>query len=530
MTKDPSDLATDSLRGGTSLFVGVGIATVVSGIGSILIGRLLGPGDYALYSLALILPTILFSLTIFGIDAALVRYIPRLRMQGKENEATGVLKAGLILRIVIACVLAIIGYFGSDVFADIVIHRPSLAPLIQTSSFAILFEALLWVSFYSLQGLDRMSWSGLTRTTHAILKAVISVGLIILGFGVLGGIIGFVASYVLSGIVSIFLLIWNSRSLREYIDESVSVIQMAKRILSFGLPLYVVTIIASLMIQYRLILLATFTSDFEIGNFNAAVNIATILIGVTAPLLMVLLPAFSKLSATERGEIWGVAFSSGQRYVSFFVLPCISLFVILSDSIVYLLYGTEYTSASLYLIWFSTVLLVLTIGSGFLESFLIGLGENILTLSFWSVFFVLFLPLGWLFVSSYGIIGMIFAELVSRLIAYLYGYWKGKTKYGIWIDGQGIMRVLAAAGLAGVLTFVIQSIINLSYLLELIICMLVYITLYMTFLPLTRAIRHTDLDLLHTAFSEIRGVRIIANSGIQYERFLLNRFGHEQAT
>lgn len=498
------------------------MATVITGIGSILIGRYLGPSDYALYGLALIFPTLLFSFSIFGVDVSLVRYIPKLRAEGRFDEANSVLRTGLLLRVISGAAMAIIGVIGSDLFAAMVLNRPALAPLIRFASIAVAFEALFWVTFYLFQGLDKMTWSGGSRFVQAFSKAFISVGLILLGFSLFGAVTGFVASYVLSAILSVVLLFselrkGGSKGLHRFSKKA-----HARMLLSFGIPLYAVTIIASLAIQYRLVVLATFASDIEIGNFSAVVNIATLLASISAPLIMSLLPVFSKVSSTGTQTEIKKAFTVAHRYVALLVVPSTILFMILSKEIVLFLYGPEYGLAALYLMQFASIFLLVGLGNGVLESFFNGIGENKLTLAFWTVYLTLFLPLGFFLTQEAGVTGLIAAEFISRACACVYGLWVGKRRLHMTMDIRGIVQVFLSAGVAGGFLLIFELVVQINELFVLLIGAALFFFLYLTLVPLTGALRESDIDLLDRAFSPMRGINKIAMPLLKYERFVLS--------
>ena len=69
-----TDIAEKAARGGLFLFAGNAFATVVLAIGAIMTARLLGPSIYGLYTLTLLIPSLLVSLADLGMNSALVRF------------------------------------------------------------------------------------------------------------------------------------------------------------------------------------------------------------------------------------------------------------------------------------------------------------------------------------------------------------------------------------------------------------------------------------------------------------------------
>ncbi|MEM2261641.1 MAG: oligosaccharide flippase family protein, partial [Ignisphaera sp.] len=68
------NIAEESIRGVLALFTGDVLSTIILAIGSILMARFLGPEGYGLYSLSLVIPTIMLSLIALGIDHAVIRF------------------------------------------------------------------------------------------------------------------------------------------------------------------------------------------------------------------------------------------------------------------------------------------------------------------------------------------------------------------------------------------------------------------------------------------------------------------------
>jgi len=517
-----TDLAEDSIRGATSLVLGMVTATIVNGIGTILVGRLLGPVLYAQYSLALVLPSLLFSFSIFGIDIALVRYVPKMRAEGNDKEALRTLRVGLLLRLLIVAFVSITGFLLSGLFAEAVLGRPSLAPYIAFSCIAVAFEGLFWVAFFALQSLDKPSWSGFIRIFQASMKAGMSVFLILIGLEMFGAISGFVLSYVVTGVISIALLAKELQKYGEVNFKGRNKTYYTKLIMIFGLPLYAVTIIAAFAIQYRLVLLAAFSSDVDVGNFSVAVNISTLLRAVSAPLFIALLPAFSRVSTLSGDSDISRAFAMAHRYVALVIVPAATIFMIMSQEIILLLYGSEYATASMYLTLFSSVFLLVGLGNGVLTSFFSGVGKNTLTLLFYVVYVVAFLPLGFISTALAGGQGLIAAHFVSTLLACIVGLWKGKQQLHLKYDFLSLGRIYLSSGIAAVMILLLNQLVEMHYVATVIAGFSLFILFYLTLLPLTRAVRDQDIRILDGALGAMRGINLAIGPILKYERMVLS--------
>ncbi|MGQ9468430.1 MAG: oligosaccharide flippase family protein [Nitrososphaerales archaeon] len=87
------EIAEDSARGGFFLFTGNALSLIILAIGSIIVARLLGPENYGLLALSLVVPSILAGFIDFGMTHALIRYSAKFRAEGKISLAASILKS-----------------------------------------------------------------------------------------------------------------------------------------------------------------------------------------------------------------------------------------------------------------------------------------------------------------------------------------------------------------------------------------------------------------------------------------------------
>jgi O-antigen/teichoic acid export membrane protein len=88
-----------AVEGGFYVFTGNALSTVVLVVASITIARLLGASNYGLYSVALIPSSFMLLFTDFGVNQALVRFLAKLKSEGKEDEIQILAKMGLLFEV-----------------------------------------------------------------------------------------------------------------------------------------------------------------------------------------------------------------------------------------------------------------------------------------------------------------------------------------------------------------------------------------------------------------------------------------------
>ena len=160
MKGDLIEVAEDSARGGFFLIFGTAFATVILAIASILIGRVLGPELYGQYTLAFVVPQLLFLFTDLGISQGIVKFTASLRVKGEIDRATRIIQSGLLIRAFAGLVLFAISYSLADWFALFFLQRPDLAFYVRVASIGIIFQ-VIFSTATSTRGL--ISTSGSSR-------------------------------------------------------------------------------------------------------------------------------------------------------------------------------------------------------------------------------------------------------------------------------------------------------------------------------------------------------------------------------
>lgn len=518
-SQDMKELAEDTMRGGTFLFIGLLISNILNGITSIVIARLLGPVDFALYGMSLALPSILFSFANIGLDSAIIKYVSNLQEKGAYDEARRILRYSFYVRLSIAILFLGIGFAIAEPFAVYVLQRTGIVGFVQLATITVPFQAMFWYSYQGFKSINRMSWSGTVRSIHAVAKTSISIYLIWAGFSIFGAITGFVASYAIAGFVGI-LILWKLTKKEDSTEVSSSQVSM-KKVIQFGLTIYLVILITDAVIQYRLIVLANIFTDELIGNFNAAANISIIILGFSTALIAVLFPAFSRLSAKLKPSEMSDSFNLALKYVTLAVIPIAFLIIALSDEISIVFYGPEYTTTPALLRLLSLVSLLVILGAGVLESFLSGVGKPQYATAIWAAYLILFIPLAPILSILLGIEGIIVAQLLARgiscLIGLLIGHYILKMKYDLKLS----IPILGAALIAFLPVFYLDTAIIVNDITKLVIGGAFFGLIYITLLPLFKVINENDLRLIERSFATLPIIRIFVRVFLFYESALL---------
>jgi O-antigen/teichoic acid export membrane protein len=509
-------VAQDSARGGFFLISGSAMATVISAITSILIARFLGPELYGQYALALVAPNLLYLFTDLGVNQAITKFTSALKSEKQADGIPNIVKHGMIARAVIGVTIFALNYFLAGTIATYLLQRPDLEFYIQIASISILFQVIFTTATSAFVGLDKTEYQAISANTQAIAKAIASITLILAGLGIVGAITGYSLGFVASSFVALPLLYLLLRK-KKTANKGDSFKQNMKMLFKYGSPLYISVLLVGFIPVLNSVILAFFTTDTNIGNYKAATNFAALLIVLAEPITTVLLPAFSKLNRTSNQKIRDF-FKIVVKYTTILVIPVASLITVFSTEIVQIIYGSTYNLAPLFLSVLVLVYFLVGIGYLTLPSLYNGLGETKTTLKMNLISFFVLITVAVPLTQMYSVTGLITAFVISLVAGTFYGAYTARKRYQIELGLRKTAKIYLISALASVLPLLIKNVVNMSNIFSLVIGSFLYLSIFITLMPLTNVVSLLELEKISLAVRNTPFLKQFAYFLIKYQQ------------
>jgi len=518
------EIAEESTRGGLSLFLGNASATFLNAIVVLIIARLLGPENYGIYTLCFTIPALAAAIVNLGMSQALTRYSARLTSEDRGSELATMLRSVFITSLLLAALALIVVLLFSNEVATFGLSRPGISEYVRLASLLIVFQVIFTAANSALIGLGRMGYASLMLTVQSAWKAIASPTLVLLGFSVVGAMIGHITGFAIAaslGVILLFAKSYRNISIRSK-ESGLSYVESLRVALKYGLPLYLGGLLTTLFVQYQNLVLAHNVPDFEIGNFNAAVNFSALLSLVGYPIATALFPAFSKIDPHSGRKDLKMMFEMSVKYGSLLLIPASMIVAVLSRDLVFTIYGRSYGSAPLYLSIYVGVFLLAGFGSLILGPMFNGIGETKETLKITIVTVALFLPAAPLMAQEYGVVGLTVAFLASNIAGIVYGLGVAYKKFHLKPDVNSSLRIYLASAISIIPTLLLTSAFDFPSLLKIFVGGLAYLASYLTFAPITGALERSDLETLSRILGGIKIVNPFIKPIIVYEDQLLS--------
>ncbi|HUF39127.1 MAG TPA: oligosaccharide flippase family protein [Anaerolineales bacterium] len=310
------------------------------------LARTLGPDLWGSWSFLLSILTVVILLAHLGLNNAARAYAAR--YVGTETLRR-VLRASLTLRIAASAVFTALFVLLHEPLAAW-IDRPDLAAPLRAAAPLVFLMGFAEYLKQLFTGLHRLKFHLLTNLVEFGSKIAFSVLLLRIAVALENLVLAFWLAVGLSVLVG--MVVWR----RFYLDPGAAGAapvslppdepDLLIRILRYSLPLFVISIGFAVLTEIDTLMLGLLSTDFEVGQFAIAKQLANKLPQFALALSMGTMPGFARM-APENMEVMRTRFKGVLRLNALAFVPGGLLLVLLAPRLIPLVFGPEYTGAVL---------------------------------------------------------------------------------------------------------------------------------------------------------------------------------------
>jgi len=390
----------------TSITFVTRILQLALGIGStIIIARVLGPQGRGIYSLAILLPSLIISFGNFGIGQASVFYVGKKKYSAEEILGNNITLSFLLGVAGFFIGLIIILFFSSFLFSGVAKVYLFLALFLIPLGFFLSFVNNLLLG---LQKIKEFNFIGILQSF--IFLFLLSILLLVLGFGVKEVI----AVYVISSFIAVVVLFFLAKRIvgdfHFHFDKS-----YLKDAFRYGFKVYLGIIIQFLHYRVDIFLVNIFLNPIAVGFYSIAVGLAEQIWLVSQSAGTVLFPRVSSETDEKRLKEFTPVVCRNVLLIT--LTGAILLFFL--GRLLILLFYTEKFSASVLPFQILLIGAVTMSGWKILANDLYGRGKPELNIYISLVSVVLNIILNILWIPKFGIAGAAWATSASYTFAFV---------------------------------------------------------------------------------------------------------------
>jgi O-antigen/teichoic acid export membrane protein len=258
-----------------------------------------------------------------------------------------------------------------------------------------------------------------------------------------GATLGYTISFIAAAIIGLATLYLTTiRRLKRQSPTKLSITQTLKRMLHYGVPLSIDSIISGFLVQFYAFLMAIYCTDAMIGNYQVATQFATLLTFFTTPISTVLFPAFSKINPPEERKLLQTVFTSSVKYTAILLVPATTAVMVLSKPMIGTLFGEKWAHAPFFLTLYVINYLFTIFGNLSLGSLLTGLGKTKIQMKLSLITLIVVVPFSLLLIPAMGIVGLIITSITAGIPSICLGlHWIWKS-YKAKADIKSFIKIL----------------------------------------------------------------------------------------
>lgn len=312
------------------LFIGQIVGSILSLILGIFIARKVGDANYGKYSFAIAFTTFFTIFSDLGYSTLLVREVSKNKQQASvylSNVISIRILLSIIFFIFLVILINIMGYPQDT---------KNIVYLIGGSGLLTAFASIFNMIF---RAFEKMEYDAFLNTLINILKVILGIGILYFGYGLFG--LG--VSFVFVGILDVIIgfIICNKKFVKSTIGID---FVFWKNSIKIALPICLSSVFGLIYIRIDTVLLSLMKGDAVVGWYNAAYSLTLGLTAVPDLLMNALLPIMAFKSTSDKKNLIKI-YEKSFKYLLMLALPLAVGITILSDKIIFLFYGSEYSNS-----------------------------------------------------------------------------------------------------------------------------------------------------------------------------------------
>ncbi|MEE8201849.1 MAG: flippase, partial [Candidatus Acidoferrales bacterium] len=438
---------TQRLARGTLVFVaGVVFGKMLLLLTQLLLGRVLGPAGYGLYTLGFSLFLVVQWVASLGLDWGVLRYCSLYRARGQPELVQRTLLSAAVLGfgsslLVASLLAAVAGPLAEGFFAE-----PALAGVVRLFAVGLPFYVLMRLAttfFQSRQQYGRMTF--IQHGVQPVVHLVFLLGAFALGWSLLGAVGAFLASVGLAAALGLGLVRREMPGLTWARPERAPL----RLLLRYSLGLTFIGLTYQLLLRIPAFLLGYLGTAEQVGVYAAAANLAMVLSLTPALFAAPFLPVIVEL--WEKGELDELKqkYQTVVRWSLSVLLPLFLLLVLLRKEVIGL-FGPQFAGGSPILVLLS-VAWVVYFAKGSVATLLDMTGRQTLDLLNLTGAAVVSIVLNIFLIPRYGALGAGLATTLAILLWAAVEYVEVRRLYRLWPWGEAVGALLAVTLVSGVL-------------------------------------------------------------------------------
>lgn len=431
-----------------------------------------------------------------GLPPTISKYISEYNATNNEEESYKIILVSFKIALLLGIFFGLIMIFFIAPFLVKIYKNPILLVPLQCIGLIVPFSAIVGAFRGIFQGVYKMQYILWSRGVEQIMMIISSVLLVIIGFSVVGALMGTVIGFFCSLITVIIILhkyfLDIYQGVFKFKLNFKEELQIAYKIISFSIPVILTAISEIGIYSVTTTIMPLFITISEIGYFGIAEPIARLPLMISNSLATTMLPVSSEMLATNNNNSLKKYIFNAFRYNLIIMVPTCLFLIIFSKEVLLVMFFTKpsYSKGAV-------VLSILTLGMFFYSIFTIsssmiqGAGKPKVSMYLLMVAFVQILILSFILIPYFGVNGGAIATTLTTLTISIISLFYLNKLVSINFNLSYYVKILFAGVITGLFLLILSSNF-LGFVLGLVFLFPIYILSLMLF----KGFINVDLEIL----------------------------------
>lgn len=302
---------------------------------------LLTPDEYGLLFFAISIFSVITIFGTLGLPSSIARYVTEY-LEEDASQVPHILTASLTIVLLLSGVVGLIVSLGSSWIAEL-LDEPGLAALLTLGFVYIVLRSLRSYLTKVFQGFNRVDYSAVVTTVYATVRVLAAIGFVLLGYGVVGALAGFIVGFFVAIAIGFGLLYWTFYRTLDRAPERED--GLIRRLVEYSVPLTATRGAGVLDKRVDTILIGVLLNPAAVAFYTIAKQISTVCVTPASALGFTIAPAFGDQKATNHLKRAARLYEQSLENILLLYIPAVVGLVLIAEPMVQFVFGTDYLDA-----------------------------------------------------------------------------------------------------------------------------------------------------------------------------------------
>jgi len=493
------------------VFIGIVISKIVTYFYRIIIARHLGPEIYGIFSLASMIFGWFAAIFSFGLADGLLRYVSIYRAKEDNGEINYITKKTLLILSISSIFATLLLFLSSEFISINFFHNSELIIYLKIFSIALPFWIFSSIFLSIMRAYQRISaYSMIFNIIQNVSKLAVLILLVFMGLKDMAVIFSFTIGTMMILLCSYIYCKKNFPEVMKVSNFNKEGKQLFKELVYYSGPIMFFGVISSLFYWIDSFSLGYFKGVMEVGFYNAAMPIASLLTLSSEVFTQLFFPLVTKYYSEKNFSLINDVSKQVGKWVWIINLPALALLILFPGVFINILFGKEYLVAE-------NALRFLAIGSFFFSLFSISnnllfmIGKSKLILFDITIASLVNLILNFILIpmqtifflnNSNGITGAAIATMISIAFFNLLMMFQIKHYLSIIPFKREMIKIFFITLILIIPLYIISSLVQVSTI-GLFIIGIIFIVTYLVLILITGCLDKSDFMIIKAIWRKI---------------------------